>query len=172
MRGHFPKRPPRTTNIPSSSSTRPPINEVGECRGHCEGPRTGNGMQGLGSRLATRHLSLSSCPAVGSGERAGRAAQESTERICLRRRLQKGTWDPFSLPCGAAISSAIKPKGYDRWPGATPMHRGDQGGCTRHLGHSAAAPQPKLCHGHPGHARARAGCPWHKMFARCAEPRE
>jgi hypothetical protein len=30
---------------------------------------------------------------------------------------------------------------------------------TKRLAGSVAAPQPKLCHGHPGHARARARCP-------------
>jgi hypothetical protein len=30
--------------------------------------------------------------------------------------------------------------------------------------HSAAKPQQAACHGHPGHARARAGRPWHESL--------
>jgi len=50
--------PPPTANIPSSSSTLPPINEAGECRGHGEGGQgreTGHGARAIDSSLATCH---------------------------------------------------------------------------------------------------------------------
>jgi hypothetical protein len=48
--GSFPEGPPPTTNIPSSSSPLPPINEAGECRGHCEGAKDGKWDTGPCSR--------------------------------------------------------------------------------------------------------------------------
>ena len=47
MRGLFPRGLPRTKNIRSSSSTRPPIDEAGESRGHCEGAKNGKRDTGL-----------------------------------------------------------------------------------------------------------------------------
>jgi len=59
MRGHFPSGPADNIEIPSSSSTLPPINEAGECRGHCEGAK--DGKQGSGLSLSTRHFPLVTC---------------------------------------------------------------------------------------------------------------
>ena len=56
MRGLFPSGPPPTHNIPSSSPTRSPIFEAGECRGHCEGAK--NGKREAGLVLSTRHSAL------------------------------------------------------------------------------------------------------------------
>ena len=93
MRGPFPSGPPPTNNIPSSSSTRSPIFEVGECRGHSEGAKREN--ETLGS--CSRHLLLCSCPAVGSRERAGNEPHRNRQSVFVCLAVIKGTGYPFSL---------------------------------------------------------------------------
>jgi hypothetical protein len=51
--------PPPTMNIPSFSSKLPPINELGESRGHCEGAKDGKRDSGLS--LSTRCFPLVTC---------------------------------------------------------------------------------------------------------------
>jgi hypothetical protein len=93
MRGHFVRRS-RVRQNKFKSSQEPPINEAGECRGHCEGAKEGKRDAGLGARavdspLVTCHLPLSSRPAAGSRERVRKS------RKGIRRPL-----GPATAGCG------------------------------------------------------------------------
>ena len=113
MRGLFSSGPPPTNNIPSSSPTRSPIFEAGECRGHSEGAKREN--ETLDS--CSRHLSLCSCPAIGSREcaRVSRTGIDRAYWFASPSQRVPGFLSPLTRQSGSGKVRGPRPPDPERY---------------------------------------------------------